>query len=194
MWSPRRLGECPRRPGTLYACFCHEFPQYLPPSRQPSYLIRKIARRVVMIRTLIVFALLLWVAHSVLLAQTDTAQPPSQNGAEQNSPPKPAQEPPTQPAAPAQTQTAAKNPKGFVLEDGTPVRLRTGRNISSADARVGDTLDFEVMDDVRVDGLLVIPKGEIAFATVTEAQSKRRIKLQLWREQMSPGRCRPRRS
>jgi len=128
-----------------------------------------------MIRTLIVFALLLWVAHSVLLAQTDTAQPPSQNGAEQNSPPKPAQEPPTQPAAPAQTQTAAKNPKGFVLEDGTPVRLRTGRNISSADARVGDTLDFEVMDDVRVGGLLVIPKGEIAFATVTEAQSKRRM-------------------
>jgi len=36
-------------------------------------------------------------------------------------------------------------------------------------------LDFEVLEDVRVAELLVIPKGGIAFATVTEAQSKRRM-------------------
>src|SRR6266700_65174 len=127
-----------------------------------------------MIRTLLFSSVLLCFAHSVLYSQTDEPKPPAaQNAAEQQAPaantsPQPA----AAPVAPAQTQTTAKAPKGFVLEDGTPVRLKTGRSISSA---VGDTLDFEVLEDVRVAGLLVIPKGGIAFATVTEAQSKRRM-------------------
>ena len=45
------------------------------------------------------------------------------------------------PTPPPSTSPAA--PKGFVLEDGTPVKLRTNRTISSGDAQVGDTLDFE---------------------------------------------------
>jgi hypothetical protein len=65
--------------------------------------------------------------------------------------------------------------KGFVLEDGTPVRLRINRTISSGDAHVGDTVDFEVLEDISVNGTLVIPKGGLAFATVTEAQAKRRM-------------------
>jgi hypothetical protein len=83
------------------------------------------------------------------------------------------------------TQTAAKDQvattsnftsaKGFVLEDGTPVKLRINRTISSADAHVGDTVDFEVLEDISVNGTLVIPKSGLAFATVTEAQSKRRM-------------------
>src|SRR5438046_2499542 len=130
-----------------------------------------------MIRTLLFSSVLLCFAHSVLFSQTDEPKPPAaQNAAEQQAPaantsPQPA----AAPVAPAQTQTTAKTPKVFVLEDGTPVRLKTGRSISSADAHVGDTLDFEVLEDVRVAGLLVIPKGGIAFATVTEAQSKRRM-------------------
>src|SRR5213080_2864252 len=122
-----------------------------------------------MIRTLLFSSVLLCFAHSVLFSQTDEPKPPAaQNAAEQQAPaantsPQPA----AAPVAPAQTQTTAKTPKVFVLEDGTPVRLKTGRSISSADAHVGDTLDFEVLEDVRVAGLLVIPKGGIAFATVT---------------------------
>jgi hypothetical protein len=65
--------------------------------------------------------------------------------------------------------------KGFVLEDGTPVKLRINRTISSGDAHVGDTVDFEVLQDISVNGTLVIPKGGLAFATVTEAQAKRRM-------------------
>jgi hypothetical protein len=65
--------------------------------------------------------------------------------------------------------------KGFVLEEGTPVRLRLNRTVSSADAHVGDTLDFEVLDDINLNGTLVVPKGGLAFATVTEAQAKRRM-------------------
>jgi hypothetical protein len=65
--------------------------------------------------------------------------------------------------------------QGFGLEDGTPVKLRTARTISSADAHTGDTLDFEVLEDVLVQGTLVIPKGSIAWGTVTDAQPKRRM-------------------
>jgi hypothetical protein len=62
-----------------------------------------------------------------------------------------------------------------VLEEGTPVRLRINRTISSADEHAGDNVDFEVLDDISVNGTLVIPKGGLAFATVTEAQAKRRM-------------------
>jgi hypothetical protein len=65
--------------------------------------------------------------------------------------------------------------KGFVLEDGTPVKLRINRTISSADAHVGDTIDFEVLQDISVNGTRVIAKGGLAYATVTEAQAKRRM-------------------
>jgi hypothetical protein len=40
---------------------------------------------------------------------------------------------------------------------------------------VGDAVDFETLDDITVNGTLVIPKGGLAFATVTEAQAKRRM-------------------
>lgn len=83
---------------------------------------------------------------------------------------------PAQPAAQEQEpQTAFTSKKGFVLEDQTPVRLRLNRTISSADAHLGDTVDFSTVDDITVNGTLVIPKGGLAFATVTEAQAKRRM-------------------
>ena len=63
----------------------------------------------------------------------------------------------------------------FVLEDGTPVRLRLNRTVSSADSHVGDTVDFEVLQDFRVSGTLVIPKGGLAFGTVTDVQPTRRV-------------------
>ena len=74
---------------------------------------------------------------------------------------------------------AANLPKpgmqGFGLEDGTPIKLRTARTVSSADAHAGDTLDFEVLEEVQVNGVLVVPKGGIAWGTVTEAEPKRRM-------------------
>jgi hypothetical protein len=73
------------------------------------------------------------------------------------------------------TQTDFTSKKGFVLEDETPIRLRLNRTISSADAHTGDTVDFETLDDITVNGTLVIPKAGLAFATVTEAQAKRRM-------------------
>ncbi|HZQ95835.1 MAG TPA: PEGA domain-containing protein [Candidatus Sulfotelmatobacter sp.] len=78
------------------------------------------------------------------------------------------------PAEPVTSSTTTAS-KGFILEDGTPLKLRINRTISSADAHVGDTVDFEVLEEVSVNGTVVIPKGGLAFATVTEAQAKRRM-------------------
>jgi hypothetical protein len=68
-----------------------------------------------------------------------------------------------------------KPPLAFGLEDGTPVKLRTNRTVSSADAHVNDTLDFEVLEEVKVHDVIVIPRGGIAWGTITEAQPKRRM-------------------
>jgi hypothetical protein len=71
--------------------------------------------------------------------------------------------------------TVAQQPQPIVVHDGTPVRLRLNRNLSSADAKVGDNADFEVLEDVKVGDTLIIARGGIAIATVTQAQSKRRM-------------------
>jgi hypothetical protein len=51
-----------------------------------------------------------------------------------------------QQSSPEPVERATRSP--FVLHDGTPVRLRLGRNLSSHDAQTGETVDFEVLDDV----------------------------------------------
>jgi hypothetical protein len=61
------------------------------------------------------------------------------------------------------------------LEDGTPVRLRLQRTVSSADAQVDERVDFDVLEEVKVNGIVVIPKGSLALGTVTAAQPKRRM-------------------
>src|SRR5713101_4253907 len=68
-----------------------------------------------------------------------------------------------------------KQPLAFGLEDGTPIKLRLTRNLSSADATTGDRVDFEVLEDIKVKDVMVIPRGGLALATVTEAQHKRRM-------------------
>lgn len=61
------------------------------------------------------------------------------------------------------------------LLDGTPVKLRLQRTVSSADARVGDSVDFDVLEEVKVGEVVVIPKGSLALATVTTAEAKKRM-------------------
>jgi len=82
----------------------------------------------------------------------------------------------TQPQSSAQPgKPATPALMGFGVEDGTPVKLRLTRNLSSGTEKKGDTVDFEVMEDVSVNGLVVIPRGGIAWATITEAQPKKRM-------------------
>ena len=60
----------------------------------------------------------------------------------------------------------------FVLTDGTPLRVRLNRSVSSADAKVGEPVDFDVVEDILVNGAVVIQRGSKVLATVTEAQPK----------------------
>jgi len=77
---------------------------------------------------------------------------------------------------PVEAQQAAVTARApFVLEDGTPIKLRLSQNVSSADAHVNDRVEFEVLEDVVVGDVVVIPKGSSALGTVTEAVPKRRM-------------------
>ena len=44
-----------------------------------------------------------------------------------------------------------ERPLAFGLPDGTPVKLRISRNLSSADAKTGETVDFEVLEEIKKD-------------------------------------------
>jgi hypothetical protein len=72
-------------------------------------------------------------------------------------------------ASPSRTSTA------FVLEDATAVKLRLMENVSSSGARVGDTVPFEVLEEIRIGDTVVIPLGAPAWASVTEAERKKRM-------------------
>jgi hypothetical protein len=63
----------------------------------------------------------------------------------------------------------------FTLRNGTPIHLKLGKTISSATAHVGDVVDLKVVEEVTVDGLLVIPEGAAAIGLVTDAEPKKRM-------------------
>ncbi|MEJ7702004.1 MAG: hypothetical protein WKF71_20550 [Pyrinomonadaceae bacterium] len=47
--------------------------------------------------------------------------------------------------------------------------------MSSADAKTGETVDFEVIEDIKVGDIVVIQRGAVALATVTNAKPKGRM-------------------
>jgi hypothetical protein len=63
----------------------------------------------------------------------------------------------------------------LTLYQGTPVRIKINRTVSSADAQEGDNVDFTTLDDVKAGDTVVIPRGSIAMATVTQAVPKRHL-------------------
>jgi len=80
-----------------------------------------------------------------------------------------------QPPSQKPETVSLKQPLAFGLEDGTPIKLRLTRNLSSADATTGDRVDFEVLEDIKVKDVIVVPRGGLALATITEAEHKRRM-------------------
>jgi hypothetical protein len=90
-------------------------------------------------------------------------------------------------AAPATVETPKDNPQPatpalpaaavapLILEEGTPIKLVLSENLSSASAVMGQTVSFETVEDIVVDGVVVIPRMSTAWATVTQAQAKRRM-------------------
>jgi hypothetical protein len=70
---------------------------------------------------------------------------------------------------------AAASAQVLTLQDGTPVRLRLNRTVSSATAHVGETVDFEITEPVTNENYVVIPKGAIALGRVTKVETKGRF-------------------
>lgn len=70
----------------------------------------------------------------------------------------------------------AHSPSGeFMLRNGTPIRMKLGKTISSGSAHVGDAVELRVVEEVLVDGLTVIPQGATATGVVKEAEPKKRL-------------------
>lgn len=90
--------------------------------------------------------------------------------AQQSQPPNQSSSPAT--AAPSSPVTGAP-PQPNMLLDGTPVKLRLAENLTSATAKAGQQVSFEVLEEVDVMGVPVIAKGAPALATVTTAEPKR---------------------
>jgi len=79
------------------------------------------------------------------------------------------------PARMAAAARTAPSPQEILLRNQTPVRLKLGRELSSATAHVGEDVNFEVTQDVVVGGLTIISKGAPAVGAVTEAEPKKRM-------------------
>jgi len=82
-----------------------------------------------------------------------------------------AQEAPGPQTVPTQPEATAK----VVLEADTPIRLRLVAAVTSKRAKAGDRVAFQVMEDVTVDGLVVIPRHAIAWGTISQAQPSRML-------------------
>jgi hypothetical protein len=79
------------------------------------------------------------------------------------------------PAAPvaAPVTTPSGPPPPNTLQDGTAVKLRLTENLTSATAKTGQQVLFEVVEEVDVEGVPVMAKGAQALATVTTAETKK---------------------
>ena len=86
-------------------------------------------------------------------------------------------EAPAQKATPSTTQTSAagQEQSKTVLFEGTSVRLKLTKEVSSASAQVGDAVNFETIEDVRLGDAVVVPKGSHALGKVTTVVPKRHM-------------------
>ena len=61
-----------------------------------------------------------------------------------------------------------------ILPDGTPIELRITKRLSTAQAKVGDPVEFEVVQDVKVGDLVVVPRHALASGVVAVVKPTRR--------------------
>ena len=76
---------------------------------------------------------------------------------------------------PSATTPAAPAPTAFTLVDGTVVKLKLLRDLNSAKLTDEEAVEFEVIEDVKLDDVIVIARGAKAEGTIIEAQAARRM-------------------
>ena len=59
------------------------------------------------------------------------------------------------------------------LPEGTEVRLKLMQALSSGTVQAGQTVSFQVLDEIKIDDATVIAEGAPAWGTVTEAEGKK---------------------
>jgi Variant SH3 domain len=64
---------------------------------------------------------------------------------------------------------------GFALANNTPIRVKLDNTISSATAHMGDAVELEVVEDVIVEGVTVLPVGSKVSGVVALAEPKKRF-------------------
>jgi hypothetical protein len=94
---------------------------------------------------------------------TPAAKPPSRERIHYD-------EPRSEAASPSHTGAGA-----FALANNTPIRVKLSKTISSATAHAGDAVELEVVEDVIVDGVAVLPAGSKVSGTIAEAEPKKRF-------------------
>ena len=62
-----------------------------------------------------------------------------------------------------------------VLLNGTPIRLKLGRDLSSGTEKTNALVDFEVVEEVKIGEVVAIPRGTLALGHITLAQPRRRM-------------------
>ena len=60
-----------------------------------------------------------------------------------------------------------------VLADGTPIKVKINHALSSSDAKLGESVECEVVEEVHVGNIVVIEKGSSVVARVSAVQSKK---------------------
>src|SRR5580658_5481995 len=79
-------------------------------------------------------------------------------------------------AAPSASSQAGHNGLAdHVLDDGTPVKLALINQLSSADAKQGQSIQFSVENDLVLDGVTILHRGASVTGVVVEAEKKRRL-------------------
>jgi hypothetical protein len=63
----------------------------------------------------------------------------------------------------------------FALLNDTPIKVKLLKTISSASAHVGDAVEFDVVQDVVVQGVPVVTKGAKASGVIAESEPKKRF-------------------
>ena len=76
--------------------------------------------------------------------------------------------------APPAAASRSSAPALLALHDATPIRLRLTRDLTFTNIKPGEMVYLETLDDLRIDGLLVIARGARAAATITQAEPKTR--------------------
>lgn len=76
------------------------------------------------------------------------------------------------PGASAALPASPSPDKSIETPDGEKIRLVLMEDLSSSTANLGDRITFEVAEDLKVGGILVIAKGASGAGTITEAKKK----------------------